>query len=126
MPYAAIRYDVKPGHEDEIAELFSHFTRADTPVFTNEDGEETGRLLGTAVFVSDTMLVRVIHYEGDIADVGKHMSHQKGVHILESKLQPLLATPRDTTTPEKFQQHFTDSLLRCISQFAAAPSPAGR
>ena len=44
MPYAAITYDVKPGHEDEIAELFANFQRADTPILHNEDG---GYLLRT-------------------------------------------------------------------------------
>lgn len=122
MPYAAIKYDVKPGHEKEITELFSHFRRAETPVFRDEDGNETGRLVGTAVFIVDGMVVRFIHYEGDIADVGNHMSHQRGVHILEEKLQPYLAAPRDTTTPERFRAHFDDSLLTCISQLAAEAS----
>lgn len=119
MPYAAIKYDVKPGHEKEITELFSHFKRAESPVFRDEDGNETGRLVGTAVFLLDGVVVRFIHYEGDIADVGKHMSNQRGVHILEEKLLPYLATPRDTTTPEAFQAHFDNSLLTCISQLKA-------
>lgn len=119
MPYAAIKYDVKPGHEKEITELFSHFKRAESPVFRDEDGNETGRLVGTAVFLLDGVVVRFIHYEGDIADVGKHMSHQRGVHILEEKLQPYLAAPRDTTTPEAFRAHFDNSLLTCISQLKA-------
>jgi hypothetical protein len=119
MPYAAIKYDVKPGHEKEITELFSHFKRAESPVFRDEDGNETGRLVGTAVFLLDGVVVRFIHYEGDITDVGKHMSHQRGVHILEEKLQPYLAAPRDTTTPELFQAHFDNSLLTCISQLKA-------
>lgn len=119
MPYAAIKYDVKPGHEKEIADLFSHFRRADTPVFRDDDGNETGRLLGTAVFLVDGMVVRFIHYEGEITDVGRHMAHQRGVHILEEKLQPFLATPRDTTSPEKFQEHFANSLLTCVSQLSA-------
>jgi hypothetical protein len=125
MPYAAIRYEIKPGHADEIAELFSHFRRADTPVLTDDDGREVGRLLGTAVFLADTLLIRVIHYEGDLRAVGRHMSQQRGVHILEEKLQPYLAAPRDTSTPEKFQAFFASSVLRCVSQFAAEPVPAG-
>lgn len=119
MPYAAIKYDVTPGHEKEITELFSHFKRAESPVFRDEDGNETGRLVGTAVFLVDGMVVRFIHYEGELADVGKHMSQQRGVHILEEKLQPYLAAPRDTTTPELFRAHFDNSLLTCISQLKA-------
>lgn len=118
MPYAAIKYDVKPGHEREITELFSHFKRADTPVFLDGDGTEVGRLLGTAVFINGGTLLRVIHYEGEIADVGRHMSQQRGVHILEEKLQPYLAERRDTSSPEKFQAFFASSLLPCISQLS--------
>jgi SchA/CurD like domain-containing protein len=118
MPYAAITYDVKPGHEDEIAELFAGFQRADTPIMRNEAGEEVGRLVGTAVFIRGGTLVRFIHYEGDFIAVAKHMGQQKGVHLIEEKLQPLLATPRDTSTPEKFREHFVKSLMRCISQIS--------
>jgi hypothetical protein len=121
MPYAAITYDVKPGHEDEIAELFANFQRADTPILHNEAGEEVGRLVGTAVFIRGGTLVRFIHYEGDFIAVAKHMGQQKGVHSLEDKLQPLLATPRDTSTPEKFREHFAKSLMRCVSQLSTEP-----
>ncbi|MFL6140717.1 MAG: SchA/CurD-like domain-containing protein [Labedaea sp.] len=121
MPYAAITYDVKPGHEDEIAELFAGFQRADTPVLRNEAGEEVGRLVGTAVFIRGGTLVRFIHYEGDFIAVAKHMGQQKGVHLIEDKLQPLLAEPRDTSTPEKFREHFAKSLMRCISQLSTEP-----
>ncbi|MDQ0762619.1 SchA/CurD-like domain-containing protein [Streptomyces canus] len=119
MPYAAITYDVKPGNEEEITEIFAGFQRVDTPVLRDEDGNEVGRLLGTGVFIKDATLVRFIHYEGDFAAVGRHMGTQPGVHQLEEKLQPFLATPRDTSTPEKFKAHFINSLMRCVSQFSA-------
>lgn len=124
MPYAAIAYDVKPGHEDEIAELFANFQRADTVVLRNEDGEEVGRLLGTAVFIRGGVVVRFIHYEGDFRAIGMHMGKQKGVHLVEEKLQPYLATPRDTSTPEKFREHFAKSIMRCISQLSTEPNAA--
>lgn len=79
MPYAAITYRVKPGHEDEIAAIFAEFQRVDTPDFAHADGAAAGRLLGTGVFIKDESLVRVIHYEGDFAAVGRHMAAQRGV-----------------------------------------------
>ncbi|HXL91048.1 MAG TPA: SchA/CurD-like domain-containing protein [Streptosporangiaceae bacterium] len=123
MPYAAISYNVKPGCEDAIAELFSGFQRVDSPVLRSEDGAEVGRLLGTAVFVADGLLVRFIHYEGELEDVGRHMSQHPGVHFLEEALKPYLAEPRDTGTPERFQAYFAKSLLRCVQQFSV-PVPA--
>ncbi|MGW2425632.1 SchA/CurD-like domain-containing protein [Streptomyces sp. NPDC001709] len=123
MPYAAITYDIKPGHDEEIAEIFAGFQRADSTVLRDDSGAEVGRLLGTAVFMKDGLLVRVIHYEGDIKDVGRHMARQRGVHIVEERLKPYLAAPRDTATAEGFQRHFAGSLMRCISQLSV-PAPA--
>lgn len=125
MPYAAITYDIIPGHEDEIAEIFAGFRRADTTVLRDEQDAEVGRLLGTAVFIKDAVLVRVIHFDGRIEDVGRHMSAQSGVHQLEEKLKPYLATARDTATPQRFQRHFAGSLMRCISQLTADAATRG-
>ncbi|WP_405997551.1 SchA/CurD-like domain-containing protein [Streptomyces sp. NBC_00829] len=125
MPYAAITYRVKPGHEDEIADIFAHFTRVDTPDLKDGDGAAAGRLLGTGVFIKDDVMVRVIHYEGDFAAVGRHMATQKGVHILEEKLQPYLAEERDTTSPAAFAAYFRDATMRSIAQLTVDSHPAG-
>ena len=118
MPYAAITYRVKPGHEDEIAELFANFRRVDSADLPGEDGQRTGRLLGTGVFIKDDVMVRVIHYEGDFAGVARKMALQPGVHALEAQLNQYLAEPRDTTSPEKFREYFRDALMRSISQLS--------
>lgn len=123
MSYAAITYKVKPGHDDEIAEIFSGFQRVSTPIIRDEAGEVVGRLLGSAVFIKDEFMVRVIHYEGSIAAVGRHMSKQAGVHNLEGKLQPYLAQERDTNSPENFQQYFRDSVMRCIAELTPENYP---
>ncbi|HEY8374603.1 MAG TPA: SchA/CurD-like domain-containing protein [Pseudonocardiaceae bacterium] len=128
MPYAAVTYRIKPEHHDEIAEIFAGFQRVDTPVFRDEQGQEAGRLLGTAVFIKDDVLVRIIHYEGDFASIARHMAKQKGVHLIEEKLAPYLARPRDTdtTTAEGFKEYFRDATMRCISQLTIDTHPAGR
>jgi hypothetical protein len=117
MPYAAITYSIKPGFEDEIAELFGSFQRVSSPVLHDERGEESGTLLGTAVFIRDDLLVRFIHFEGSIEDVGRHMAGHPGVHAIEERLKPYLSEPRDTATPERFEKFFAASLMRCIQQF---------
>lgn len=126
MPYAAITYRVKPGHEDEIAAIFAEFQRVDTPDFAAEDGTPAGRLLGTGVFIKDDVLVRVIHYEGDFAAVGRHMSAQRGVHVLEDRLAPYLAEERDTTSAADFQAYFRNAVMRTIAQLTVDTHPAGR
>ncbi|MDA3647660.1 SchA/CurD [Saccharopolyspora indica] len=120
MPYAAITYKVKPGFEDEIAEIFAGFKRASSPVLRDESGAEVGKLLGTGVFIQDGVMVRFIHYEGaaTIEDIGRHMSTQGGVHEIEERLKPYLSEPRDTATPERFRAYFRKSTMRCISQLS--------
>ncbi|MFI6847842.1 SchA/CurD [Kitasatospora sp. NBC_00085] len=123
MPYAAITYRVKPGHEDEIAAIFASFQRVDTPDYAAADGSEAGRLLGTGVFIKDDVLIRVIHYEGEFAAVGRHMAAQRGVHLLEEKLAPYLAEERDTTSAEGFAAYFRNALMRSISQLTVDTHP---
>ncbi|MGW0185483.1 SchA/CurD-like domain-containing protein [Streptomyces sp. NPDC003362] len=125
MPYAAITYRVKPGHEDEVAKIFEEFQRVDTPDFAGEGGTPAGRLLGTAVFVKDDVVVRVIHYEGDFAAVGRHMAAQQGVHSAEAWLQPFLAEPRDTSSPEAFAAYFRNATMRRVAQLTVDTHPAG-
>jgi hypothetical protein len=126
MPYAAISYRIKPGFEDEIAELFARFQRVDRPEFAGPAGTAAGQLLGTAVFVQDDVLVRVIHYDGDFAAIAPHMAAQRGVHSLEAALAPYLARPRDTSSAEAFGAYFRDATMRCVSQLSIADHPAGR
>ncbi|MET0423981.1 MAG: SchA/CurD-like domain-containing protein [Actinoplanes sp.] len=124
MPYAAIMYRVKPGHDDEIAEIFAGFQRMSSPDFSDRAGAVAGRLLGTAVFVKEDVVVRVIHYEGDFAAIGRHVAAQGGVHLIEDQLQPFLATPRDTSSSEKFQAYFRDAVMRPVSQLSVETHPA--
>lgn len=123
MPYAAIMYRVKPGHEDEIAEIFAGFQRVDTPIFRDELGRETGKLLGTAVFIKDDVMMRVIHYDGDFAAIARHMAGQRGVHLIEEQLAPFLERRRDTSTAEGFGSYFRDATMRCISQLSVETHP---
>jgi SchA/CurD like domain len=125
MPFAAITYRVKTGHEDEIAEIFAGFQRVDSPNMRGDGGDQAGRLLGTAVFIKDDVMVRIIHYEGEFGAVAGHMAQQRGVHLIEEKLAPFLAEQRDTSTPAAFGAYFRDSVMRCISQLSVDTHPVG-
>ncbi|MCM2423295.1 SchA/CurD-like domain-containing protein [Streptomyces sp. RKAG293] len=118
MPFAAITYDIKAGYEKEIGEIFGGFRRVGSPVVKSE-GEETTRILATAVFIRDATMVRVIEYEGDLQDVARFMASQPGVQEVERKLAPYLTRPRDTGTPEGFIATFNRSLLTCLTQISA-------
>src|SRR5690349_13557617 len=116
MPFAAIGYGVKPGHTDEIAEIFAGFRRASTPVMRDADGAEVGRILATGLFIEDTDMVRIIQFDGDVRAIGRHMATQAGVHEAERAIAPYLAVARDTSTPEGFQAHFARSVMRPVQQ----------
>ncbi|MGW4829014.1 SchA/CurD-like domain-containing protein [Amycolatopsis japonica] len=119
MPITAIRYGIKAGCEDQIAEIFAGFKRTGTPVVLDADGNEAGRILSTAVFIENDIMVRFVEYEGDLADIARFMATQPGVREVERRLKPYLAKPRDTGTVEGFTKTFERSTMRCISQLSA-------
>mgnify|MGYP004475861063 CR=1 FL=1 len=120
MPYAAITYDIKGGHEDEVAEVFQSFRRPRSAEVPGADGAPGARILATAVFIRDSTLVRFIEYEGDLDAVARFMAAQPGVQDLERRLAPYLNNARDTGTVEGFLATFKSSLLRPVVQFAVS------
>ncbi|MFV2109910.1 SchA/CurD-like domain-containing protein [Micromonospora sp. LOL_015] len=98
MPFAAITYDIKPGHENDIAEVLAGFRRVGSASVTDGSGQSAGRILSTAVFIREATMVRFIEYEGDLNAIARHMASQPGVQEVERKLKPYLASPRDTGT----------------------------
>jgi hypothetical protein len=124
MPFAAVTYRVKPGHEEEIAAIFKDFRRVDTPVLPGEAGSTAGRLLGTAVFIKDDVMVRVIHYEGDFSAIAGHMARQQGVHQVEERLAPFLAEQRDTRTEKGFRTYFRNATMKVLTQLSVDDHPA--
>ncbi|MFF9812502.1 SchA/CurD-like domain-containing protein [Streptomyces sp. NPDC014006] len=126
MPFAAITYDIKPGHERELTEIFGSFRRVKGSRVEDASGQEAGTILATAVFLRDDTLVRVIEYTGDLEAVARHMAMQPGVREVERKLKPYLTRPRDTDTVEGFVATFRRSLLNTVAQISIrdVPQPA--
>ncbi|MEV0980887.1 SchA/CurD-like domain-containing protein [Streptomyces sp. NPDC049915] len=126
MPFAAITYDIKPGHERELTEIFGSFRRVKGSRVEDPSGQEAGTILATAVFLRDDTLVRVIEYTGDLEAVARHMAMQPGVREVERKLKPYLTRPRDTDTVEGFVATFKRSLLNTVAQISIrdVPQPA--
>lgn len=116
MTYAAISYDVKPGFDAEIAEIFSlaNFKRASSPVIRNADRRVVGHIIGTGLFLLGDAMARVIQYDGALDDVARHMAAQVGVHEAERALMPYLRTPRHTETEAGFIAHFKRSTMTCL------------
>jgi hypothetical protein len=124
MAFAAITFKIRPGTESQVVEIFRHFKRASSPIVRNENGEEVGWILGTALFLKDDTIVRVIQYEGELEDVAHYMSTQEGVREAEAKLNEFLVKPRDSSTLEGFMEFFHDCSMRSIHQFSVPPHVA--
>ncbi|HET9143576.1 SchA/CurD-like domain-containing protein [Actinophytocola sp.] len=125
MPFVAITYDIKPGCDDELAEIFDSFRRVGSPAVPAGADAPATRILATALFIRDDTMVRFIEYEGDLDTVIRHMASQPGVQEIERKLKPYLTKPRNTATVEGFVATFRSSMLRCISQLAVPRTPSG-
>ncbi|AGL16622.1 SchA/CurD-like domain-containing protein [Actinoplanes sp. N902-109] len=124
MSIAAISYDIKAGHEEQIAEIFGNFRRTGSPVIRDESGAEVGRIVSTALFIKGATMVRFIEYEGRLSDVARFMAAQPGVREVEQRLKPYLSRPRDTGTVEGFIATFERSTMRCLSLLSTADTPA--
>lgn len=118
MTLAAISYGIKPGHDEEIAEIFSlkNFKRANSPIIRDDAGHVVGKIVGTGLFLRGDTMVRIIQFDGELDAVARHMAAQKGVHEAERKIAPYLTVSRDTRTVEGFLRYFRNSTMRCLAQ----------
>jgi hypothetical protein len=119
MAFAAITFRVKPEHEKEVVDIFTNFKRASSPIVYDDEGNEVAWILGTGIFYKDGSIVRVIHYEGSLEHLRRHMGAQSGVQEAEHRLNDYLEVPRDTTSEERFREFFEDSLMRRVSQLSS-------
>jgi hypothetical protein len=110
----ALMWDIKPGSEEAVTELFANYGRPD-PIVKDEDGNEKGKLLATHVFLKGQTVVRVIEVEGSIIDVAPHMARQPAIVELEAKLDEHIATPRDMSTAEGAREFFLGALMQPLA-----------
>jgi cytidylate kinase len=112
--YFAIMWDVKPGSEDAVRQAFANYKRPDHAV-KDADGNVVGKLLGTQVFMKGNTVVRVIEFEGSIADVAPHMGRQPAIRALEAELDKYLANPRDMSTAEGARKFFMETAMETLA-----------
>lgn len=123
MPFAAVTYDIKPGFEDEIDEIFANFRRVGSPKIEARRDEPVGKVVATAVFIRDATMVRVTEHEGDLDAIARHVATQPGVREGEEKLGSYSAKRRETGTVKTFLGVFNRSLLRRVSQLSVHDLP---
>ncbi|NSC21549.1 hypothetical protein FM076_10170 [Streptomyces albus subsp. chlorinus] len=113
---AALRYRVKPGHAEDIREVFAQVQAEARPTLRGEQGQETGVILGVGLFVHDDNMIRVVMFDGELDDVARYMAKRGGRPGMEQKLAPYMAEERHVETPEQFLQQFRSNTMRCVSQ----------
>lgn len=109
----ALMWDVKPGSEEAVQELFKNYGRPD-PVVRDEDGNEKGRLLSTIVFMKGQTIVRAVEIDGALPEVAAHLGRQPAIQDLEEKLDPHLAEPRDMADAEGARKFFMESIMQTL------------
>lgn len=121
---AALRYKVKPGHEDDIAEVFAGVQRDARPTLRGTDGQETGVIAAVALFVRGSDMIRMVKFEGEIDDVARYMAQRGPRPEMEQKLAPFMDEDRHVDTPEDFVAQFKKNTMRRISYLSVADLPA--
>lgn len=121
---AALRYKVKPGHEDEIAEVFAGVRRDARPTLRDGEGNETGVIASVALFVRGGDMIRMVKFDGEIDDVARYMAQRGPRPEMEQKLAPFMAEERHVGTPEDFVTQFKKNTMRRISFLNVADLPA--
>jgi hypothetical protein len=116
----ALRYRIKPGCEDQLAELFGQVRGEAKPVLRGNDAQETGVLAGIAMFVHGGNMFRVVQFDGEVEDVARYMATRGQRPELERKLAPFLAEERHVDTEAEFLAEFEKANMRCISQLSLA------
>jgi hypothetical protein len=111
--FQALIWKVKPGTEEQVIELFKNY-QSPEHVVRDEQGNEKGKLLATQVFMHGNTIVRVMEIDGEMRDVAPHLGRQPGIRELEEKLDPLLETERDMSTPEGARKFFAETSMRCL------------
>jgi hypothetical protein len=109
----ALMWDVKPGSEEAVQELFKNYQRPD-PIVRDEEGNEKGKLLTTIVFMKGQTIVRAVEVEGALPDVAAHLGRQPEIQELEEKLDPHLAEPRDMSDADGARKFFIESIMQTL------------
>src|SRR3954447_22702199 len=109
----ALMWDVKPGSEEEVQELFKGYKSPDH-IVKDADGNEVGKLLTTIVFMKGQTIVRAVEIEGSLPEAAAHLGRQPEIQALEEKLDPHLAKPRDMSDPEGARKFFIESIMQTL------------
>ena len=113
--YLALMWDIKPGSQDAVRELFHNYGRPDHTI-RDEEGNEVGTLISTQVFMRGATVVRIVETTDGVPlpTLARHMGQQQAIRELEDKLDELVAEPRDMSTPDGAREFFMKSFMELL------------
>lgn len=123
---AAMRHTIKPGAADAIAQVFADIKPAARPVLRGENSAPTGLIEAVALFVHEQTMVRVVQYEGELADIARFMADFGARSNLEARLAPYLDEDRSFETTDDFERLWWRHNMRQISMLSPADLQARR
>jgi hypothetical protein len=113
--YWALMWDIKPGTQDAVRDLFHGYGRPDHTI-RDDQGDVVGKLVSTQVFMRDATVIRVVETTDGLPlpILARHMGQQQAVRELEEGLDELIAEPRNMSTPEGAREFFMKSSMECL------------
>ncbi|MGA5699575.1 SchA/CurD-like domain-containing protein [Peterkaempfera bronchialis] len=113
----ALTFTVKPGSEQDVAEILAGYRSPRARV------DENTRLLRTSLFMHGNRVVRAVEVEGDLAAALRHVAQQPEVRAVEEAVNPYLEEPRDFADPASVRSFFARAALPA-AHHAEAPAAA--
>lgn len=105
MERYALLFTVKPGMEEQAANILTTYDRPPSQV------NEHTQLVSTTVFMKGNIIVRVLEIDGRLEEAVAHLSQQEAIRKAEEALNPLLEQPRDFSSPEAAGNFFRQALM---------------
>ena len=113
MERYALAFTVKPGTEQQVADILSGYGRPASEI------DDTTRLLGTTVFMQGNLVVRVLDIDGELPAVMRHLAAQPEIQDAEEQLTPYLEQARDMSTPEGARSFFLNAMMSRVTHRVA-------
>ena len=113
MERYALLFTVRPGTEEQAAEIFRTYGRP--PVHASTET----KLISTSVFMKDNVVVRIFDIEGRLEDTMAFLPQQEAIRKVEEQLNPLLEHPRDFANPEDAKRFFQRALMTRVTHRVA-------
>lgn len=108
----AITFTVKPGSEQQVADILSGYTSPQAVV------DENTRLRRTSLFMHGNRVVRAVEVEGDLARALRHVARQPEVRAVEEAINPYLEVDRDLNDPGSAREFFARAALPAVHHVA--------